>query len=487
MKKYLYQVDQNIKVVESVDVLIVGGGFGGICAALSASRAGRRTALVEKNALLGGQAAEIDTWGLDGFVSRDGHLVVAGYPWEILWKIVKEGGSDTFFDKFPIDIMEKDGIEAALQKAGLKEYVPYIQTGTFMNPFNDQYVNPNAYRYVAACELEKAGVSVFLGMPVVDVIMEDTTANGVVIQGEFEKFAILAERVVDTTQGASVCALAGKIFAHPKAYVGTLPRIAGVDIHRVIDYIRNTEDEWFLRPMVGTKADPDIMESLVNKGNPLAIHGFTKALNQAVKEYPEYELIKRMGKSLMFFYERDTVGAYWAIDDVLNQTDVSDPVKFSEAILTERKQQWLVHKFFVNYVPGFENAHLLDTYANISKAYHQSLEPSGFTEYNITEKEIQSGNCEREDYIVKILGHPMSGQNAGGWYIPLAALTPKGLDNILVTGKPACRKIHYIASCALVGQAAGAAAAESLIEEKSLRETDPEEIRKLLRKQGVLI
>lgn len=52
----------------------------------------------------------------------------------------------------------------------------------------------------------------------------------------------------------------------------------------------------------------------------------------------------------------------------------------------------------------------------------------------------------------------MSGQNADGWYVPLAAMIPKGLEHILVTGKPACRKIHYIAFCGLVGQAAGAAA-----------------------------
>lgn len=485
--EYSYEVKQKIRVLDSVDILVAGGGFGGICAALSASREGMHTALVEKNAVLGGQAAEIDTWGLDGFVSRDGHLIVAGYPWELLWKIVKEGGSDTFFDKFSVQTMEKKGIETALLEAGLEEYVPFIQTGTFMNPFNDQYVNPNAYRYVAACELEKAGVQIFPGMPVVDVLMEGNVVRGVVVQGEFEKFAILAKRVVDTTQGASVCALAGKVFAHPKAYVGTLPRVSGVDIHRVIAYIRNTDDNWFLRPMVGTRADPDIMESLVNKGNPLAIHGFTKALDRAAAENPEYALIQRMCDCLMFFYERDTVGAYWAIDDTMHNTDASDPAAFSRAILTGRKQQWLVHKFFVNYIPGFERAHLLDTYANISKAYHQTCEPSGFTEYDITEEEIRSGVCKRGDYIVKILGHPMSGQSAGGWYIPLAALIPKGLDGILVTGKPACRKIHYIASCALVGQAAGAAAAQSVREGKGLWETDPEGIRELLRKQGVLI
>ena len=487
MTTYYYQERKELKIIAHADVLVIGGGFGGICAALSAANAGMQTVLVEKNAVLGGQAAEIDTWGLDGFVDKRGHLAVAGYPWKILWKTVKEGGSDHFFERISIDTLEEKGIAEALREADLNEYIPYIDTGSFMNPFNDQFVNPNAYRYVAEKELETAGVRILLGMPVTGVLVEENRVVGVVLLGEFEKFAVTAERVVDTTQGPSVCALAGKRFAYPKAYLGTLPRVSGIDIHKVIDYIRYTDDEWFLRPMVGSQADPDMMESLADRGNPLAIHGFRKAMKQAVAENPEYELLNRMLDCLMFFYERDGMGAYWAIDDTLHNTDVSDPLEYTHAILDARKQQWLMHRFYVNYVPGFEKAQLLDTYANISKAYHQSFETSDFTEYSISEEEIRSGICQREDYIVKILGHPASGQNPEGWYIPLAALIPKGLNGILVTGKPACRKIHYIASCALVGQAAGAAAAQSVLQSKDLRDTDAGKIRETLRKQGVLI
>ena len=482
--EYHWRTDRKLKILKNTDVLVVGAGLGGICAALSAAKAGCSVVLVEKNAVLGGQAAEIDTWGMDGFISREGHLVVGGYPWELLWKTVKEGASDPMFERISIRTMEEKGIQAALEEIGLTSYVPYIDTGNFMNPFNDQYVNPNAYRYVAQRELDLAGVHTFLGMPAVDVLQDNNRITGVVLLGEFEKFAVLAKRVVDTTQGASVCAMAGKKFAYPKAYLGTLPRVSGVDIHKVIDYIRNTPDRWFLRPMVGKTPDPDEMEELVNEGNPLAVHGFMEALKKAVSDNPEYELIAQMCDVLMFFYEKDGVGAYWAIDDTLHNTDVSDPEEYAKAVCTVRKQQWLVHKFFKNYIPGFEKAQLLDTYANISKAYHQTWEPAEFTEYTITPEEIQTGICQRSDCIVKILGHPMSGQSTDGWYVPLAALLPKGLEGILVTGKPACRKIHYIASCGLVGQAAGAAAAVSVQQDCSLRETDPEKVRELLRMEN---
>jgi hypothetical protein len=53
----------------------------------------------------------------------------------------------------------------------------------------------------------------------------------------------------------------------------------------------------------------------------------------------------------------------------------------------------------------------------------------------------------------------------------------------VLTGKPVCRKIHYIASCAKVGEAAGAAAAVSALEGTPLRETDAAKVREALKRR----
>ena len=53
--------------------------------------------------LLGGQAAEIDTWGLDGFLDIDGKLLITGIPWEILNKALAEGQSDPLFTRIDYD------------------------------------------------------------------------------------------------------------------------------------------------------------------------------------------------------------------------------------------------------------------------------------------------------------------------------------------------------------------------------------------------
>ena len=469
---------EDIPVLLRTDVLVVGASFPGICAALAASRAGAQTVIVERSGVIGGQAAEIDTWGLDGFVDIDGKLLIDGIPWEILQKSVAQGQSDPLWTRIDMDTLENEGIEPALREIGLDAYVPFIRTGTFMNPFNDQYVDPNAYRYAAQKLLDEAGVTVLLEMPVTDTLLNHQRVYGVVAQGAFQKYAIEAKRVVDCSQNAVVCAYAGKKPPYTRAYMGTLTRVANVDVQRLIAYIRATDEPWMLRPMVGKRADPDEMLALADDGNPLAIEGFMTALDRAIQSEPEYLTLKQSnGRPLIFFYERDATGSYWTFGDAFADVDVSDPIAYSKAICAGRAQQWLMHRFFRDHIPGFENAHLMDVYPNISKAYHLSYDEKDFTEYAITKEEIQTGLTKRDDTIAVVRGHPSRGQNERGWPVPLAALIPKGLDGVLVTGKPACGMIHYLASCAKVGEAAGTAAAISARFNTPLRETDAARIR----------
>ena len=474
------------KLLYTADVLVVGGGFPGICAALASARLGAKTALVERNAILGGQAAEIDTWGLDGFLDIDGKLLIDGIPWEILQKTLKEGQSDPLYSSIDLDLLAREGIPAALHKVDLDLYIPYSYPGpNTLGAFNDQYVNPNAYRYVALTLLKEADVQVLYQMPVIAAIMKENTVSGVIIQGENgQKYRVDAKRIVDTTQSASVCTCAGSVFQFSQGYMGTLVRVAGVEILKTIDYIRNHDEDWFLRPMAGKKADADEMEKLVRGGHPLFIHGFMSLLDQAIKDNSEYALLRRSnGAQVWFFYERDNIGVYPTFGDNFESVNVADPLNYSNAITAARRQQWIMHRFFREYVPGFEHAHLMDVNANISKAISISHEPSGFTDYDISVKDLTS-ESDRKDIITIVRGHPNCGQNEHGWGVPMASLIVKTLDNVLVTGKPASRMIHYIGTCAKVGEAAGVTAAVSALDGTPLRYTDPVKIRSLI-KNGI--
>ena len=88
------------KAAAAYDVVVVGAGVAGIAAALAAARRGHKTALVEKQTLIGGLA----TSGLiyiylpldDGY----GHQVIKGISEEMLKRCVEYG---------PFDVPEKWG------------------------------------------------------------------------------------------------------------------------------------------------------------------------------------------------------------------------------------------------------------------------------------------------------------------------------------------------------------------------------------------
>ena len=56
MEKIRYRFDREIPVTAETDVLVVGGGPGGVCAGVMAARQGVRTLVVERYGCLGGMA-----------------------------------------------------------------------------------------------------------------------------------------------------------------------------------------------------------------------------------------------------------------------------------------------------------------------------------------------------------------------------------------------------------------------------------------------
>ncbi|MBE6399498.1 MAG: FAD-dependent oxidoreductase [Lentisphaerae bacterium] len=54
MKSFNYNINKQVEFVYNTQVIVVGGGPAGLCAALTAARMGCNTVLVEKNALPGG-------------------------------------------------------------------------------------------------------------------------------------------------------------------------------------------------------------------------------------------------------------------------------------------------------------------------------------------------------------------------------------------------------------------------------------------------
>ena len=176
------------KVNHQCDVLVVGGGFAGIAAALSAARTGKKTILVEKSYYLGG----LGTSGLitiylpicDGM----GRLVSYGIAEELL--------------KLSVSI-ENDWKRGAV--TWLKEGQPKGE----QYPRYDVNFNPALFAISAEQLLRSEGVQIMYGVSLVSAVTEDKKIKYAIIEGKSGRYAIEAKSYVDASGDADLADRAG--------------------------------------------------------------------------------------------------------------------------------------------------------------------------------------------------------------------------------------------------------------------------------------
>ena len=78
-------------IMAHYQVIVIGGGPGGLPAAIAAARQGKKTLLIERSAALGGLA--ISALPLLGFVDRAGNHVLGGIAQEFIDRMAKEDGT----------------------------------------------------------------------------------------------------------------------------------------------------------------------------------------------------------------------------------------------------------------------------------------------------------------------------------------------------------------------------------------------------------
>ncbi len=174
-------------VVGQYDVVVCGGGFGGIAAALSAARHGKRVVLLERQYMLGG----LGTAGLvtiylplcDGM----GHQVSFGIAEELLRLSIK----DAVEDRYPENWLDGVGTRTDKDKR-----------------FQVQY-NPHLFAIAAEQLLAESGVDILYGALVVDAKRTGDRITHIVIEGKSGRQAFSAGAVVDATGDADVAFLCG--------------------------------------------------------------------------------------------------------------------------------------------------------------------------------------------------------------------------------------------------------------------------------------
>lgn len=175
-------------VSDACDVLVCGGGFAGISAALAAARLGKKVILLEKQYMLGG----LGTAGLitiylplcDGL----GHQVSFGIAEELFRLSISMGWED----RYPANWLESD--DAARR--------------TERDPRFEVQYNAQLFAILAEKQLLKEGVKILYGTSAASVNMDGDKITHVVIESKTGRQAIGCSAVVDATGDCDIAYMA---------------------------------------------------------------------------------------------------------------------------------------------------------------------------------------------------------------------------------------------------------------------------------------
>ncbi len=182
VKEYL-----ETKITESCDVLVCGGGFAGISAALAAVRQGKQVILLEKQFILGGLATA-------GLVTI--YLPLCdGYGRQVSFGIAEE--------------LFRLSIAMGAEKNYPANWLDGTGSRTVKDPRFEVQFNPNLFAMLAEEALLKAGVQILYGTYAVAVSKDNDRINTVIVENKSGRYGIAAKTVVDATGDCDIAHFAG--------------------------------------------------------------------------------------------------------------------------------------------------------------------------------------------------------------------------------------------------------------------------------------
>ena len=432
---------KSIPLTDECDVLVVGGGPAGVCAAVSAARAGARVLLCERYGTLGGMMTAGNVAPLLGSVS-DGTMYG-----EFLDRL--SGGGELHAE------VTRNGREIPLDRERIKAVL-------------DEWV-------------AEAGVKVWLGAALADTVVRNGSVTGAIFATQAGLRAVRAAVTVDATGDGVAAACAGCAYDLGRGGDGALQPmtieflLSGVDESRAISAWGGTDP---VRIPAGPFAGMEY-RALCRQKN-------------AEGELPANVSIVRLHRTAN------------SGERMVNATQVNgfDPLDPASLALAERELRGQIGQcvaFLKNYIPGYETCTVKNSADTVG--VRESRRVRGLE--SVGDDAVEQGLfrpdavVHRAWFLIDIHNPTGSGQAEGHSHpaepydIPYGALVPASVGGLLVAGRcisgthRAHASYRVMAICMAVGEAAGAAAA--LCARNGLRpaELTAAEVRSLLTERGI--
>ncbi len=199
---YIMEPSRRTPVVAETELLVCGGGFAGVAAAVCAARMGVRVMLLEKYGFLGGLVT--------------GALVITTPP-------LNNGVN--------LEIGRR------LKDRGI--YVPCHDSGEEVEWLQMHAIDPEFVKYEFIHMLQEVGVEFRFHTQVAGVLSEKERVTGVITESKAGRQAVLARFVIDATGDADIAFFAGVPHRLVQKPMTMMFNMAEVDTKRALAYLGN--------------------------------------------------------------------------------------------------------------------------------------------------------------------------------------------------------------------------------------------------------
>ena len=446
----------------TTDVLVVGGGPAGVCAAIAAARNGAKTLVVEKSGMLGGMA----TQGLVGpfmtcYDKAGEKMIIRGLFEEIVERLVARGGA-----------LHPKGV------FGNGPYSAWIPKGhDHVTPFN-----PEELKVLLDEMCAEAGVKVLFHTMFLEPFVKDNRAAGACVFGKGGPKTVLAKIVIDATGDGDYAYRAGVPCTFGDGNGRFMPatmffHVCNIDSKRLI-------------------ADIEANKHTFHKKDGVSYRGFHWYVTKAI-EAGEWDLPRRC----LNMY-RGVGPDVWLVNNGrIPGVDSTDSESLSRAEVEGRRQTKVMMDFLRKYVPGCENIVLMGTGSTVGIRESRHVEGEAMLKV----EDVMNGVVPEDSVFlaansVDVHGgknNPMVSSyktiNANWYGVSYRCLVAKGVENLLLAGRclsgepAAAGAVRVMPPCMAMGQAAGTAAALALKNGVTPRALDTEKLLARLRAQKAFL
>lgn len=421
--------------IQTFDTVVCGGGPAGFIAAVAAARAGRSVALIEHFGFFGGAATACLVVPVSGFF-KNGLRVVGGLPWEFIRALMDLGAARPEMPKGHIS------------------------------------VDPEYYKLIAQRMVLREGITTYMNSTLTGVDAAEGRIRSVSVVNKSGVQRIAANVFIDATGDGDLCALAGiptesSDVPQPLSFCFEL---SGVDV-----------------------TTPLLRDSIRHNGfagNP--------SCNAVIRRFLDEK--HSAGEAPVFggpWFNTLMNGDRLAVNMTRNAASVLDAQAYSQAEFEMREDMFRLVALLKEEYPEFN--HCVISSSAVNAGVREGRHLVGL--HQLTGDEVMKAvrfpdSIARCAHIIDIHQPGQTTQfietppEAG--YIPYRSMITNVCKNLICAGRMisadarAHASIRVQGTCMAIGQAAGLAAALSVVHRQSVSKIEPGELQTALREQNAI-